>query len=159
MCALVVRILVAGPIHSATRAVLNRLVKHGWGFHAVETLREANTVLGTFQYDLVLASEFLPDGRGYDLMSNLLRRGASLLVGIELSESCLWLPVLDHGKKTLGSRALNARLLESEMESILRGPISVREEEQGGQPARATESPAASGAFTELEKKARATAH
>ncbi|HEY7826501.1 MAG TPA: hypothetical protein VIC00_06720 [Candidatus Acidoferrales bacterium] len=157
MCALVVRVLVAGPIHSATRAVLNRLVKHGWGFHAVDSLREANTVLGTFQYDLVLASEFLPDGRGYDLMSNLQRRGASLLVGIELSESCLWLPVLDHGKKTLGSRALNARLLESEMEAILRVEVT---DAAAIQPARAEgESPAASGALPAREKKSSATAH
>lgn len=157
MCALVVRVLVAGSIHSATRAVLNRLVKHGWGFHAVESLREANTVLGTFQYDLVLASEFLPDGRGYDLMSNLQRRGASLLVGIELSESCLWLPVLDHGKKTLGSRALNARLLESEMEAILRvdstDATAIEPDRSEG------ESPAASGSLPAREKKTSATAH
>lgn len=157
MCALVVRVLVAGSIHSATRAVLNRLVKHGWGFHAVESLREANTVLGTFQYDLVLASEFLPDGRGYDLMSNLQRRGASLLVGIELSESCLWLPVLDHGKKTLGSRALNARLLESEMEAILRVDST---DATAIEPDRAeAESPAASGSPPAREKKTSATAH
>lgn len=157
MCALVVRVLVAGPIHSATRAVLNRLVKHGWGFHAVDSLREANTVLGTFQYDLVLASEFLPDGRGYDLMGNLQRRGASLLVGIELSESCLWLPVLDHGKKTLGSRALNARLLESEMEAILRvesADAAAIQADRAG-----SESPAASGSLPAREKKSSATAH
>lgn len=159
MSALVVRVLVAGPMHSATRAVLNRLVKHGWGFHAVDSLREANTVLGTFQYDLVLASEFLPDGRGYDLMSNLQRRGASLLVGIELSESCLWLPVLDHGKKTLGSRALNARLLESEMEAILRAEPSAGQEAPASKAGRAAEPPPDSGTFPAREKKSSATAH
>jgi hypothetical protein len=41
------------------------------------------------------------------------------MVGVALSESCLWLPVVDRGKHVLGKRALNAQALESEMENLL----------------------------------------
>jgi hypothetical protein len=69
----------------------------------------------------VLAEEHLPDGRGYDLAESVERLATTLLVSVALSESCLWLPVVERGERSLGRRALNPRMLELELETLLSG--------------------------------------
>lgn len=56
-------------------------------------------------------------------MPTVERKGGSLLVGVALSEPALWLPVIEKGRRILGSRALNARMLEPELERLLSRPI------------------------------------
>jgi len=85
---------------------------------AVETIREAEKELEAMNGGVVLAAEVLPDGRAYELMPAVEKDGGSLLVAVALSESNLWLPVVDLGKRVLGSRALNSQLLELELERL-----------------------------------------
>jgi hypothetical protein len=99
--------------------MLARLTNRGFGSRTVETLREARDLLGTFRWDVVLAAESLVDGRGYDLTEIVARRSGTLLVGVPLSESCLWLPVVERGALVLGRRALNGRALEVELDLVL----------------------------------------
>jgi len=113
------RILVVGaPLHS-TDATLARMTQHGWGSHNVETLAEAKDVLSTFQFDVVLADEHVPDGLGYDLTEEVIARAKSLLVRVSLSESSIWLPVVADGIRVLGKRAVNQQMLELEIETLL----------------------------------------
>ena len=70
-------------------------------------------------FDIVLAAETMPDGRGYDLTNCVVNHSATLLISIALSESCLWLPVVQHGVRTLGERALNSFTLQSEITALL----------------------------------------
>lgn len=119
MPALGMRILVVGTPSRGTQAILSRLASSGWGSRTVETLREAEVLVNTFRFDMVLATESLPDGRAYAMTQMMARRGGTLIVAIALSESCLWLPVVDHGERVLGTRALNSERLEREMEKIL----------------------------------------
>jgi hypothetical protein len=113
------RILVVGaPLHS-TDAILARMTQHGWGSYGVDSLAEANDILKTIQFDIVLASEHVPDGLGYDLTEEVVNRTVSLLVCVNLSESCIWLPVVADGVRVLGKRAVNAHTLELEIETVL----------------------------------------
>lgn len=113
------RILVVGaPLHS-TDAILARMTQHGWGSYEVETLSEAMDVLRTIQFDVVLAAEHVADGLGYDLTEELVSRTKSLLVCVNLSESCIWLPVVADGVRVLGKRAVNQQMLELELETLL----------------------------------------
>ena len=114
------RILVVGIPSRGTQAILSRLASCGWGSRTVETLREAEVLVSTFRFDLVLATESLPDGRAYAMTQMIARRRGTLIVAIALSESCLWLPVVENGERVLGTRALNAEQLEREAEKILR---------------------------------------
>jgi hypothetical protein len=82
-------------------------------------LAEANSVLGTFQFDIVLAPETLPDGSGYELAAQVAAQSGSLVVSVELSETSLWLPVIVRGARVLGERALNITTLEWDLEEIL----------------------------------------
>jgi len=114
------RILVVGKPSRGTQAILSRLANMGWGSRTVETLRDAEVLVNTFRFDIVLAAEALPDGTAYEMTGMIARRGGTLLVAIALSESCLWLPTVESGTKVLGTRALNPEQLEQEAEKILR---------------------------------------
>jgi DNA-binding response OmpR family regulator len=114
------RILVVGTPSRGTQSILSRLASCGWGSRTVETLREAEVLVNTFRFDMVLATESLPDGRAYAMTQAIARRSGTLIVAIALSESCLWLPVVEQGRRVLGTRALRPEQLEREAEKILR---------------------------------------
>jgi len=113
------RILFAGRPSMTVSGMLGRLATRGWGARVVESLRDAKASLATFPCDIVLASESLPDGRGYELAELVTRQSGTLFVCVALSESCLWLPVVEQGASVLGSRAFSAHLLETEMDILL----------------------------------------
>lgn len=121
MPAKALRILSVGPPSASTTALLEHLQFRGWGSFAVETLAEAKSVLRTIRFSIVLAAEQLRDGKGYDLSPDVAERDGSLLVCVALSESCLWLPVVIDGERTLGQLAINEHLLEHELAMLLSG--------------------------------------
>jgi hypothetical protein len=113
------RILVIGKVLPSTRDILRRLGDHGWGARCVSSLHEAKEAMAIFDFDVTLAAELLPDGRGYDVAELVAEHARSLLVGVVLSESCLWLPVVFRGAHVLGQRALKPQMLETELETLL----------------------------------------
>jgi hypothetical protein len=113
------RILVAGHTAPSTNFIIKQLEREGCVFQSVESVAEAEVSLRGTRFDIVLAGEFMPDGRGYDLTGCVVDRSATLLVAIALSEACLWLPVVQHGVRTLGDRALNSHTLQSEITALL----------------------------------------
>ena len=119
MSASAVRILVVGPLTNATSDMSHRLERHGWSTHAVASLREAHIVLQTIRFPLVLAAEKMGDGTGYELTDWAAKHELTLFVGLQLTETLLWLPVVEAGRRSLGSRALNPVMLESEIERML----------------------------------------
>jgi CheY-like chemotaxis protein len=117
------RILAVGDSSPAGESVMHSLSRRGAQQSVARTVQEAILRLRDFPFDVVLACEALADGRAYELMPMVERKGSSLLVAVALSESALWLPVVENGRRVLGSRALNARMLESELERLLSRPI------------------------------------
>jgi len=115
MAGIAFRILMIGNSSPSTHITLGRLSDCGWGSYTVDKMRDGEQLLKTFQVDIVLASETLPDGRGYDLADCVARQLGTLMVGVALSENALWLPVIDRGQRVLGSRAIGARMLEAEL--------------------------------------------
>jgi PleD family two-component response regulator len=113
------RILIVGDLLPGTGEILRRLSNRGYGSRHVKTLREARDILGTFDFHVVLATELLPDGRGYDLAEPVSRHSRTLIVGVALTESCLWLPVIYRGVQVLGKRALSAEMLSDELDAML----------------------------------------
>jgi DNA-binding NtrC family response regulator len=119
MSAAAVRILVVGTPTASTESTLKGLARSGWESHSVKTVREADTVLRTVRFQLTLATEKLPDGTGYELASLIARQTGNLFIAVPLSETCLWLPAVESGVRSLGERALNPLMLKTEAESIL----------------------------------------
>jgi DNA-binding NtrC family response regulator len=76
------RILVAGHTSPSTNFVIKQLEREGCVFQSVETVAEAESSLRETPFDIVLAGEFMPDGRGYDLTGCVVDSSATLLVAI-----------------------------------------------------------------------------
>lgn len=113
------RILVVGNLFPAARDILRRFSERGWGSQLVGKLSEAGDLLGMLDYEVVLSSECLIDGRGYELADSVAAHSRTLIVGVALSESQLWLPVVERGALVLGKRALSAQMLELELTNLL----------------------------------------
>lgn len=128
MSAAAVRILFVGTSTASTQSTLKELARSGWEAHAVHTLQEADSVLRTIRFHLILATEKLADGTGYGLVSVVERQGGNLFICVPLSETCLWLPAVEHGARSLGQRALNPVMFATEAGAILReaGPATDR---------------------------------
>jgi hypothetical protein len=120
MSAAAVRILVVGTSTASTESTLEGLARAGWESHSVKTVREASTVLRTVRFQLTLATEKLPDGTGYELASLVAQQTGNLFISVPLSETCLWLPAVENGVRSLGERAMNPLMMKTEAESILR---------------------------------------
>jgi DNA-binding response OmpR family regulator len=121
MSPVAMRILVVGKPCGSTAATLSRLALEGWVADTAEDVAKARSVLKMFRLDVVLSEENLPDGRGYDLADTVAQQSSTLLVSVALSESCLWLPVIERGERSLGRRAVTPEMLEFELETILSG--------------------------------------
>jgi DNA-binding response OmpR family regulator len=121
MSPVAMRILVVGKPCGSTAATLSRLALDGWVADTAENVAKAKSVLKMFQLDAVLSDENLPDGRGYDLADAVAQQSSTLLVSVALSESCLWLPVIESGERSLGQRAVTPEMLGFELETILSG--------------------------------------
>jgi hypothetical protein len=115
-----VRVLIVGPPTFSTHDISKKLAGAGWGSHSVSSVHEAETVLKTIRFKVVLCAERLPDGTGYELAPLIGRQAGTLFIGVSLSETCLWLPVVERGARTLGRRAMNPTMLESELNQLLR---------------------------------------
>jgi hypothetical protein len=120
MSAAAVRILVVGNSNASTESILKALARSGWDSHSVKTVREAGAVLRTIRFRLTLAAEKLPDGTGYELAALIAQQSGNLFISVPLSETCLWLPAVEKGVRSLGRRALNPLTLATEAEMILR---------------------------------------
>jgi hypothetical protein len=120
MSATAVRILVVGTPTESTETTLRGLARAGWESHAVKTVREAEAVLRTIRFQLTFATEKLSDGTGYQLASLIAQQSGNLFISVPLSETCLWLPAVENGVRSLGQRALNPLTLAKEAEVILR---------------------------------------
>jgi hypothetical protein len=57
--------------------------------------------------------------RGYALADAMRQHSGTLIVGVALSESSLWLPVIERGVTVLGKRALSHATLELELDRVL----------------------------------------
>ena len=119
MAATTIRIIYAGTPAPMTVEVLARLAARGFGAYRAEKLCEARDLLKAFRLDIVLAAELLSDGRGYALADAMRQHSGTLIVGVALSESCLWLPVIERGVTVLGERALSHAMLEPELDRLL----------------------------------------
>jgi hypothetical protein len=126
-CNTAARILVAGLISPPTFSTLKKLERDGCAFQSVDTIAEAESSLRAARFDVVLAGEIMADGCGYDLTDSVVKRSCNLLVAIALSETCLWLPVVQHGIRTLGDRALNSHNLQSEITELLNENVALAE--------------------------------
>ncbi len=111
------RILTVG-LSAPANTVLERLARKGWQSHVVQTLQDAEAAVRSGSFRVILATEVLADGSGYELVESVAGSGGTLLIAITLSEGYLWLPVVESGTRTLGDCGLDPQMLELEIEGF-----------------------------------------
>lgn len=124
------RFLMVGPSFHGAAALRSRAERSGCMCHVVETCQEARSLTRVFQFDCVLAKEYLPDGQGYELTAEVLGRQGSLYVAVALSDSSLWLPAVEHGRRCLGDTALSQEVFLGTMEELFQSAVSQETKEQ-----------------------------
>ena len=81
-----------------------------------DNLKDARRMLAANPFDLVLSNSILPDGTGLGLARKLAGQPVSVFVKLELGDSELWMPAIDHGRDCLGRASFSAddfsRILE-----------------------------------------------
>jgi len=82
-------------------------------------MEQARKLIPDCKFELVISLERVDDGSAYDLMPLVGDYRGSLVVGVKSSSGYLWLTVLDHGQKVLGTSAMDYSQLETELEEVL----------------------------------------
>ena len=113
------RILFIGVPSQQITAILTRLGRKGFGSYSVDGMKRGRELVENCKFELVISLERVGDDYGYSLGSLVAVHEGSLFVGIESSGTCLWLPVIDHGAKVLGTGAVDYSELESELQDVL----------------------------------------
>ena len=123
------------------RATVERLARRGCQCESVELLSEARSALDRNEYRMVIAAEIVRDGCAYELADLITRCTASLLVGVQVSDGFLWFPAVERGLKTLGNRAVNSQMLESEVDQMLSDQPSSARPDSAAEPFARTVGP------------------
>lgn len=111
-------LFVGRPCHRVT-VILTRLGRRGFGSYAIERMEQARELIPECKFELVISLERVDDGSAYDLMPLVGNYRGSLVAGVKSSSGYLWLTVLDHGRKVLGTSAMDYSQLETELEEVL----------------------------------------
>jgi hypothetical protein len=113
------RILFIGVPCPQMAEILTRLGQKGFGSYSIDCMKRGRALIENGKFELVISLERVDDEYGYGLSPLVAAYEGSLFVGIKSSGTHLWLPVVDHGAKVLGTTAVDYFALESELQDVL----------------------------------------
>ena len=111
--------------------MMNWLYKRGCQCHFAMSCQEACSLISDTQFDLVLSQYQLPDRTAFPMLDWLAGSPATLFLSTPVENGCLWLPMLERGKRCVGAsllrsndmpealgKALNTAVKSDEMETV-----------------------------------------
>jgi len=111
--------------------MMNWLYKRGCQCHFAMSCQEACSLISHTQFDLVLSQYQLPDRTAFPMLDWLAGSPATLFLSTPVENGCLWLPMLERGKRCVGAsllssndmpealgKALNTAVKSDEMETV-----------------------------------------
>jgi hypothetical protein len=111
-------LLVGGAARSSLQLPL-WLYEHGCQCHLATSYRDACNLISHTQFDLVLSQYQLPDRTAFSLLDCLIGSPATLFLSTVVESGCLWLPMLERGKKCVGARVLRSSDFSEALAKIL----------------------------------------
>lgn len=99
-------VLVVGEIPRSSLELLFRLYEQGCRCHFATSYRDACSLIARIKFDLVLSQYQLPDRTAFSLLDWLIGSPATLFFSTVVESGCLWLPMLEHGKRCVGAPLL-----------------------------------------------------
>jgi hypothetical protein len=115
--------------------MMNWLYKRGCQCHFAMSCQEACSLISHTQFDLVLSQYQLPDRTAFPLLDRLAGSPASLFFSTAVEDGCLWLPMLERGKRCVGAPLLRSSEFTGAVAELLGVEVSSDEMETVASPA------------------------
>ncbi len=125
------KVLLVGETSRSSTQLMNWLYKRGCQCHFAMSCQEACRLISHTQFDLVLSQYQLPDRTAFPMLDWLAGSPATLFLSTPVENGCLWLPMLERGKRCVGAsllrsndmpealgKALNTAVKSDEMETV-----------------------------------------
>jgi len=129
-------VLLVGETGRGSLRLLNWLYLRGCRCHFAASFQEARSLISRTQFDLVLSQYQLPDRTAFPLLESLTGSHTTLFLSTSVESGCLWLPMLDRGKRCVGAPMLRSSDLIEALSKVLDGEIRSGESEAAGLGAR-----------------------
>jgi hypothetical protein len=98
-----IMVLLVGEIPRGSLELLLWLYQQGCRCHFAMSYRDACSLISRTQFDLVLSRYQLPDQTAFSLLDWPIGSPATLFLSTVVESGCLWLPILERGKRCLGA--------------------------------------------------------
>jgi CheY-like chemotaxis protein len=134
-------VLLAGETARSSLQLMNWLYKRGCQCHFAASYQEACNLISRTQFDLVLSQYQLPDRTAFPLLDWLAGSPATLFLSTAVENGCLWLPMLERGRRCVGAPLLRSNDLTGALGKVLNTAVksgemkAVAEKEEIGKPS------------------------
>lgn len=98
-----IMVLLVGEVPRSSLQLLLWLYERGCRCHFATSYRDACSLISHTQFDLVLSQYQLPDRTALSLLDWLIESPATLFLSTVVERGCLWLPMLERGKRCVGA--------------------------------------------------------
>jgi CheY-like chemotaxis protein len=102
-----IMVLLVGEVPKSSLELLVWLYERGCRCHFATSYRDACSLISRAQFDLVLSQYQLPDRKAFSLLDRLIGSPATLFLSTVVESGCLWLPMLERGKRCVGAPMLS----------------------------------------------------
>jgi len=113
-------VLLVGEVPRSSAELLLWFYKRGCRCHFATSYRDACSLISRTQFDLVLSQYRLPDRTAFSLLDLLIGSPATLFLSTVVESGCLWLPMLERGKRCVGAPLLRSNAFNEALARILR---------------------------------------
>ena len=101
-------VLLVGEVPRSSLQLLLWLYERGCRCHFATSYRDACSLISRTPFDLVLSQYQLPDRTAFSLSDWLIGSPATLFLSTVVESDCLWLPMLERGKRCVGAPVLRS---------------------------------------------------
>jgi CheY-like chemotaxis protein len=112
-------VLLVGEAARSSLQLLPWLYERGCRCHFATSYRDACSLISRTQFDLVLSQYQLPDRTAFPLLDLLMGSRATVFLSTVVESGCLWLPMLERGKRCVGAPVLRSSDLNEALAKIL----------------------------------------
>jgi CheY-like chemotaxis protein len=114
-----ITVLLVGETPRSSLALLLWLHERGCRCQFAMSYRGACSLISHTQFDLVLSQYQLPDRTALSLLDWLIGSPATLFLSTVVERGCLWLPMLERGKRCVGAPVVRSNDFKEVLARVL----------------------------------------
>ena len=122
-----ISVLLAGDDVARSPKLLRWLHSRGCLCRFASSYRSTCQLIRRIQFDLVICQYQLSDRTAFPLLDLLGGSSATLFFSTRVEDGCLWLPMLEHGERRIGTPLVRSSDLIEALDKVLNDTVSSRE--------------------------------